>query len=105
VARSDNASTNAWDLGGISLRENSIKKNIKRRTFNHLSGRDGVISTLQMTGRVIEHEEALGKAVCLALEDVERAIDLRDEFFCIEIPVAVLPRFEYKTGLSAEAAE
>jgi hypothetical protein len=50
------------------------------RTFDHLVGRDGVKSTLQVAGCIIEHEKALGKAIYLALKDVDCTIDLSDQF-------------------------
>ncbi len=53
-----------------------------------------------MTGCVIEQEKALSKAICLALEDGDCAIDLADEFFCIKIPVTVFARFKHNAGLS-----
>jgi hypothetical protein len=49
---------------------------------------------------IVEHEEALGKAICLALEDVDHAIDLGDEFLRVKIPIAVLAWFEHNVGLS-----
>lgn len=53
-----------------------------------------------MTGCVIEQEQAEGKAICLALKDVYRAIDLGDESIRVEISVAVLAWFEHDAGLS-----
>ena len=50
------------DLGGASSA--SIQQNrIKRLTFDHLSGGDGIDSTLQMTGCIIEHKESFGQAI------------------------------------------
>jgi hypothetical protein len=54
-----------------------------------------------VTGCVIEQKEALGKAVYLVLEDVDRAIDLGNEFLRIEISIAILPWLEDNAGLSA----
>jgi hypothetical protein len=45
---------------------------------------------LQVAGCIVEHEEALGKAICLALEDVDCTIDLGNEFLRVKIPIAVL---------------
>lgn len=73
--------------------------------FDHLIGRDGIESSLLVAGRVVEHEEALGKAIDLALEDVDRAIDLGDEFLRIEVPIAILPWFEHDAGLSVVIAQ
>jgi hypothetical protein len=53
-----------------------------------------------MTGRIIEHEEGLGKAVCLVHKDVNCVIDLGDEFFCIKEPVMILPWLEHDAGLT-----
>jgi hypothetical protein len=53
-----------------------------------------------MAGCIVEHEEALGKAICLALKDVDCAIDLGDKFLQVEIPIAVLAWFEHNVGLS-----
>lgn len=72
--------------------------------FDHLIGRDGIESSLLVAGRVVEHEEALGKAIDLALKDVDRAIDLGDEFLRIEVPIAILPWFEHDVGLCCHRA-
>jgi hypothetical protein len=53
-----------------------------------------------VTGRVVEQEQAESKAICLALENVDRVIDLGDEMFRLEISIAVLAWFEHNTGLS-----
>jgi hypothetical protein len=53
-----------------------------------------------VTGCIIEHEEGLGKAVCLAHKDVNYMINLGDEFFCIEEPVMILPWLEHDVGLT-----
>lgn len=70
------------------------------RTFDHLIGRYGIKITLQVAGCVIEHEQALGKAICLAFKDVDRAIDLGDKFRRIEVSIAILPWFKHDAGLS-----
>jgi len=78
-----------------------LKKKNNRRTFDHLGGRDGIISMLQVTGCVVEQEEALGKAICLALKDVNHTIDLGDECLHIEVSIMILPWSEHNVGLSA----
>ena len=97
MARLADASSDAWNLGGASIRENGTKK---KHTLNHLFGRDCICSMLLVTGRVIKHEEAFGRPACFALKDVDRTIGLIDKFFRVEIPVAVLPWFEHNAGLS-----
>jgi hypothetical protein len=82
------------------MRQNTSEKKKEKRTFDHIGGRNGILSTLHVTGCVVEQEEALG-TVCLALKDFDRAIDLGDEFRRFEISVAVLARFEHDASLSA----
>jgi hypothetical protein len=53
-----------------------------------------------VTGCIIEHEEGLGKAVCLVHKDVNCTIDLGDEFFHIEEPVMILSWLEHDVGLT-----
>lgn len=55
-----------------------------------------------MTGCVIKQEEAPGKAICLALKYVNRTIDLGNDFLRVEVTVAILPWFEYNTGITAK---
>ena len=55
-----------------------------------------------MTWCIIKHEEGLGEAICLPLEDFNRAIDLGDEVFHIEISAMIFPQLEHNVGLSAE---
>jgi hypothetical protein len=86
----------SWGTSTIKWR---VKKQREIRTFDHLGGSDGIFSTLQVAGCIVEHEEALGKAICLALKDVDRAIDLGDECLRVEIPIAVLAWFEHDVGL------
>jgi hypothetical protein len=88
----------SWET---SIRQIAGKKKDKTCTFYHLDGRKGISSMLQMTGHVIEQEEAKGKAICLALKDVDRAVDLGDEFCQIKISIAILAWLEHETGLSA----
>jgi hypothetical protein len=90
-----------WIWGTLIRQKQNIKKKTIR-TFDHLVGRDGIKSTLQVTGCIIEQEKALGKAVCLEFKDVDCAIDLGDKFRRIEVSVTVLPWFEHNAGLSAE---
>ncbi len=79
------------------------KDQLKRGcTFDHLGGREGIISMLQVTGCIIEQEEALGRAICLALKDVDHTIDLGNELLCIEISITILPWSEHDVGLSEE---
>jgi len=90
---------------GILEGIDKIKKTFeepKKRTFDHLGGRDSIRSTLHVAGCVVEQEEAEGKAICLALKDVDRSINLCDEFLGIEVSVAIFPRFEHDAGLPAE---
>ena len=74
----------------------------KMRTFDHLSGREGIRGPFQVTGRVIEYEEALCMVICLAFKDVNHSINLRDELIRIEVSIAVLAQCKHNTGLSAE---
>jgi hypothetical protein len=74
----------------------------KKHTFDHLPGRYGIICTFQVTGRVIEHGQALGKAICFGLKDVHRAIDLCNEILCLEVPVPILPWLKNDAGPPAE---
>ena len=100
VAHPDGVSRSALDLGGASSA--SIQQNrIKRLTFDHLSGGDGIGSTLQMTGCIIEHKESFGQAICLGLKNVDCMIDLIDELLRIKIAIAILPRLEHNACLSA----
>jgi hypothetical protein len=81
----------------------SIKKWLKKRekhTFYHLGGRNGILSMLQVTGCIVEQEEALGKAICLALEDVDCVVNLSDEFLRVEVTITVLARFKHDAGFS-----
>ena len=89
----------ASDLGDIRTKINKQKK-WKKHTFDHLAGRDGIRSTLEVTGCVIEQEKALGAAICFALEDVNHAFDLAHKHVCVEVTIAVLPWFEHDAGLS-----
>jgi len=54
-----------------------------------------------MTKCIIEQEKALGKAICLALKDIDCIIDLGKEFLCIKISVAILSGLKHNMGLSA----
>ena len=100
MARPDGVSRRALDLGGASSA--LIQQNrIKRLTFDYLSGGDGIGSTLQMTGCIIEHKESFGQAICLGLKDVDPMIDLIDELLRIEIAITILPQLEHNVCLSA----
>ena len=57
---------------------------------------------LYVTGCIIEHKETLGKAIYLALEDVNYVVDLGNESFCVKEPILIFPWFENDVGLSAE---
>ena len=50
---------------------------------------------------IIEHEKALGKAICLGLKDVDSMLDLLHELLYTEVSIAILARFEYNSSLSA----
>jgi hypothetical protein len=80
----------------------AIKKKKKGRTFHHFFGGYGIAGTLQVAECVIEHEEALGKAICLALEDVDHMINLGDELFGVEIPIAIFSWLEHEMSLPEE---
>src|SRR5260221_10339340 len=82
---------------GISTIKSQKKREI--RTLDHLGGRYGILSMLQVTGCVVEHEQALGKAI-LGLKDFDRAVDLGNEFLRVKVSVAVLAWFEHNSGLS-----
>ena len=100
MARPDGVSRRALNLGGASSA--SIQQNrIKRLTFDHFSGGDGIGSTLQMTGCIIEHKESFGQAICLGLENVDHMIDVVDELLRIEIAIVILPWLEHNACLSA----
>ena len=47
-----------------------------------------------MTRRIVEHEEALSRPICLLLEDVNRIVDLLMEFLGTKVPLAVFAHFE-----------
>jgi hypothetical protein len=55
-----------------------------------------------VTGRIVKPEKALGMAIYLALEDVDCAINLSNEFLCIKESIMILPQFEYNVGISEE---
>jgi hypothetical protein len=55
-----------------------------------------------VTGCVIKQKKALGKAICLALKDVDRTINLSDEFCQVEVPIAIIPWFEHDASLSTK---
>jgi len=86
---------------GTSIRQKKLK-NTNEHTFDHLGGRNGVISTLLVTGCIVKHEELLSKAICLVLKDINCMINLGDEFSCTKVSTMVLPWFEHKASLSAE---
>ncbi len=58
-----------------------------------------------MTWCIIKHEEGLGEAIHLPLEDFNHAIDLGDEVFHIEISAMIFPQLEHNAGLSAVSKE
>ncbi len=53
-----------------------------------------------MTRCIIKHKEGLGKAICLAHKDIDHAIDLGNEFLCIEESIMILPWLEHNAGLT-----
>ncbi len=85
--------------GGTLIRQK--KNNLVGHTFDHLGCRDGIRSMLQVAGSIVKHEQALGKAICLALEDINRVIDLCNKLLHIEISATVLSWFENDVGLFA----
>ena len=85
---------------GASTRENDWGKK-KGRTFDHFSGRDGIICTFQMTGCIVKHEQALRAAICLGHEDVDCTIDLCKGCCCIEIPIAIFSGLEHNMCIFA----
>jgi hypothetical protein len=95
-----------WIMCPVTLGISDIDKKIaikkKRCTFHHFFGGYGIAGTLQVAECVIEHEEALGKAICLALEDVDHMINLGDELFGVEIPIAIFSWLEHETSLPKE---
>jgi hypothetical protein len=95
------ASRDAWDLKGTSIRQYIYKKR-SGRTFDHLGGRYGIISTFLVTWSIIEQKEALDEAMCVVLKDVDRAIDLGDKLLRAEVSVAILPWLEHNASLSVE---
>jgi hypothetical protein len=88
-----------WGGRGISTRE-SDQEEKNRRTFDHFSGREGVICTFEVAGCVVEHEETLRVAIYFGPKDVDRTIDLRKERRPIKISVAIFFRLEHDTSLS-----
>ena len=86
---------------GTSIRQKKLK-NTNEHTFDHLSGRNGIISMLLVTGCIVKHEEPLSKAICLVLKNIDCVIDLGDEFSCTKVSATVLPWFEHKVSLSVE---
>lgn len=103
VAHLGEMSRGVWNLGDIDkTNTNKIFKILKNETFDHLSGRNGIESTLHVTGCIIEHKETLGKAIYPALEDVNCTVDLGNKFFHVKEPIPMFPWFENNAGLSAE---
>ena len=72
-----------------------------RRTFDHPSGCDHIRHTLHVPWCIIKHEKALGKAICLGLKDPDGALDLFYELLHSEVPIMILPGFEYDASLPA----
>ena len=57
---------------------------------------------LLVTGCIIKHEEALSKAICLVLKNINRTINLGDDLFCTEVSIMILPWLEHDMSLSVE---
>jgi hypothetical protein len=62
--------------------------------LHHLPGRDRIRSSLLMAGSVIKEEQPLYIAICLALKDIDCAINLIKQRIAIKPSIVISASFE-----------
>ena len=77
-----------------------LLKQSDQRTLHHLASRKHISRLLLMAGHIIEEEKPLGITICLALKDINHAINLSKQHITTKPSIAIPAGFECDLGLT-----